>query len=332
MAKINFQGEWLPHSPVDTVLDSLLQAGQTIPYGCRSGACQSCLLEMAVGSPPAAAQEGLTSAQVKRQLFLSCQCYLAEDVSVSLPSEHTPNFSARVLAKQYLNPQVIQLRLALDAPFKYDAGQYVRLSGNGVTRSYSLASSPKQDDFLEFHIKRHPEGCFSSWVFDHLNEGDSLQVEGPKGDFILHDTVKPLLLVANSTGLAPIYGILQQIMYQNFKQEVTLVLAVRNLNDFYLLERLCRISESLDNLHVVGTYLEAFNGSESTVVPHKNNPERIKLHHTDVYTFIKSLRSNLSGYQVYISGSLSLVNRLSKQCFFQGAARASIFTDGFCAS
>jgi len=39
-----------------TVLDALLREGVDAPFSCKSGACQSCLMRVVEGAPPAKSQ------------------------------------------------------------------------------------------------------------------------------------------------------------------------------------------------------------------------------------------------------------------------------------
>lgn len=42
----------------ESVLDALLREQIDIPYACKEGACQSCMIRSLAGSPPAKAQQG----------------------------------------------------------------------------------------------------------------------------------------------------------------------------------------------------------------------------------------------------------------------------------
>ena len=45
----------------------------------------------------------------------------------------------------------------------------------GLTRSYSLASLPREGT-LELHVRRIPGGSMSGWLFDRAKPGDAVQL------------------------------------------------------------------------------------------------------------------------------------------------------------
>jgi ferredoxin-NADP reductase len=47
---------------------------------------------------------------------------------------------------------------------------------DGLARSYSLASVPSQDTWLEFHIKRLENGEMSNCLMDVLKPGEHLGI------------------------------------------------------------------------------------------------------------------------------------------------------------
>jgi NAD(P)H-flavin reductase len=49
----------------------------------------------------------------------------------------------------------------------------------GVIRSYSLASLPAKDHFLELHIRRKKSGQFSHWIFDEFQLGEYIDLQAP---------------------------------------------------------------------------------------------------------------------------------------------------------
>ena len=63
MTTIIFDNKEVQLEDNESVLDGLLRVGEYINYGCRSGLCQSCLLETKEGAVPANAQKGLSDQQ-----------------------------------------------------------------------------------------------------------------------------------------------------------------------------------------------------------------------------------------------------------------------------
>ncbi len=101
----------------------------------------------------------------------------------------------------------------LAAAFTYRPGQFVELSVLGVGEApFSLPSSPTRRGSFELGIRR--AGVLTSYLFDHLGEGDTVGIRGPLGNgfpvdrFGGHD----LLLVAGGLGMVPLRGLLQYLV------------------------------------------------------------------------------------------------------------------------
>lgn len=127
----------------------------------------------------------------------------------------------------------------LSEAFQYQAGQYLTmrtiLDGNEIRRSYSLCSSPFQNEW-KVAIKMIPSGLFSTFANTVLKEGDSLDVMPPTGNFILNNkpqNSKSIIAFAAGSGITPIISILgqhlhdstdshAQLYYGNQKKETTI--------------------------------------------------------------------------------------------------------------
>lgn len=314
MSQVLFEGASIDLEQGESVLDALLRHGHDIPSGCRAGACQSCLMISDSDSLPASARQGLSEAQLALNHFLACQCKPTEPVQVTKASFEGLKTEATVISKDWLNPQVLRLRVTAD--LDYLSGQYVTLwNDQGIARSYSLASHPIEDDFLEFHIKLIPGGAFSQWASESLDIGDSLQVQGPMGKCIYAASPdQPLLLAAIGTGLAPIFGILKDAISREHLGSINIVLGARESSNFYLVKDLLVLSAKHDNIHV--------HFISQTSHPDLGKP-------TDIYAFCKSEFPELKGFKIFLCGAESFVKKMRKQSFLSGAAMSDISADVF---
>ncbi|MGZ5045520.1 MAG: 2Fe-2S iron-sulfur cluster-binding protein, partial [Methylobacter sp.] len=168
--------------PGESVLETLLRENIQVPNGCRQGLCQACQMRSLDSSPPASAQTGLKDTLQKQNYFLACICHPEQDMAVALPNHQGPLIDAAVIKKQLLTSDIVQLVLQYQTPFTFFAGQFVNLQrADGLTRSYSIANIPTDENILEFHIRRLPNGQFSSWVYDELEEGAQLTISEAQG-------------------------------------------------------------------------------------------------------------------------------------------------------
>jgi len=317
MAKLFFEDQTIETNPEESVLDALTRAGNVIPFGCRAGVCQSCMLKAEQGDVPTAAQKGLNGAQTGLNFFLSCQCQPDTDLTVCR-TDHASMIDTTVLSKEFLNDEIIRLRLS--AELDYQAGQFVTLwKDESLGRSYSLASVPEQDDFLEFHIKIIPDGQFSQWLKHEVNEGDTIQLQGPLGEcmYSADDQQQSMLLAAIGTGLAPVYGIARQALQQGHTGSISMVVAARDAKNFYLIDELLSLSLEYDNFDVEFI-------SQYTLTDFSKQ--------ADVYAYCKDKFADLAGWRIYLCGADSFVRKMRKHSFLAGAKMADISADSFIAA
>jgi ferredoxin-NADP reductase len=100
----------------------------------------------------------------------------------------------------------------LDAPFTYQAGQFVTFRACGTLRSYSMSSSPDTDAELATTVKRVPGGLVSNWMNDTLAAGDVVEVTAPAGVFTLRDNQAPLVAFAGGSGVTPIMSLIKSAL------------------------------------------------------------------------------------------------------------------------
>jgi ring-1,2-phenylacetyl-CoA epoxidase subunit PaaE len=103
--------------------------------------------------------------------------------------------------------------------FSYKPGQFVNLQQiigeEAVSRSYSLSSSPDEDEKPAITIKKVDGGIMSNYVFHHAEEISQWEVDGPHGSFfadpqLLND--KPIVLIGGGSGITPLYSILKTFL------------------------------------------------------------------------------------------------------------------------
>lgn len=196
-------------APGETVLDALLRQKPDLAYSCKKGTCLSCILKTD-GPVPAEAQVSLRPTLAEQGYFLPCLCPPADGMLIE-PAEGDGLFSeATIESVDELAPHITRVRLRPNEAFEYQAGQFINLRrDDGLTRSYSLASVPGQDDLLELHIKRLENGVMSNWAADGASASDAVEIQGPNGScfYLEGDADSPLMMIGNGAGLAPIWAI-----------------------------------------------------------------------------------------------------------------------------
>ena len=98
----------------------------------------------------------------------------------------------------------------------YEAGQYLKLQlshPDGVLeRPYSLSCAPNRE-FLRITVKK--DGLGSTFLHEHVREGDHLKASLPAGEFVLEKSRRPVVLLSAGVGLTPMISMLQAAIEQN---------------------------------------------------------------------------------------------------------------------
>lgn len=298
-------------APGETVLDALLRAGVEAPFSCRSGNCQTCLHRAIDGTPPPESQKGLTEAQKKLGFFLPCICEPKTALTIAPPDDAGEAIEAIVREIAQLSHDVTRLRIEAKN-FAYRPGQFVELIAGDLKRHYSLASHPEEDDFLEMHIRLHPEGRMSRHVRDALAIGHKLHVAGPRGTCFYEgvDTDQPLILIGAGTGLAPLYGVLRDALRRDHRGPIRLYHGARERKGLYLTEELQALATARGNVDYIPATLDT-SGDLAALALETEAP-----------------RAAHSAF--FLCGGEALVKRLKRDLFMNGASlkaiRADIFT------
>ena len=313
--KISFDNREINHEHGRSLLDSLLEAEVKIPNSCRMGSCQTCLVRVLEGSIPTAAQIGLKPSQQALGLLKSCVCHPTEDMIITLGEAQNLS-SAIVVEKLMLNEQILRLKLQVNKPFQYEAGQFINLirSKDNLSRSYSLASIPSEST-IELHIRCYEQGQMSTWLKNTVNEGDSVEINGAYGEcfYTAEEQQQPLLLAGIGTGMAPLYGILRDALKKGHKGPIHVVQGAMNEDGLYYVEEFQKIAAEFGNC----SYIPAIvNGSGA-------------YRQGKIDEVIKDLFPSLKGYKVFLCGSPGTVSRLRRYSFLAGASMSAIYSDPF---
>ena len=312
----------------ETVLESAIDAGFNIPYGCRNGACGSCKGTVLSGEVDYGdyAASALTEAEKAAGKALFCCARPLTDLTIEcreinvglIPPRIIP---ARVERKEQLSSDVMVLFLKLPSGehLQFFAGQYVEiLLKDGKRRAFSLANAPHVDNLLELHLRLIPGGQFTQYVFNDMPDKAILRIEAPFGSFYYHsESEKPMIMVAGGTGFAPIKGIVEHMIHNNIKREVTLYWGARTRQDLYLPELPTAWAEAYPHIQFIPVLSDA--------TPEDNWQGRTGLVHQAVLDDI----DDLSGFEVYCCGAPAMVEVAHVSFINAGLAEEAFFSDAF---
>ena len=109
-------------------------------------------------------------------------------------------------------------------------GQYIGLrltiDGEEIRRSYSLSAASNGSEY-RISVKRE-EGGVASNTLHGMNEGETLELFAPAGDFTLEPSDKPLVLISGGVGITPTLAMLEEALQS--ARPVHFIHCARNAN------------------------------------------------------------------------------------------------------
>ena len=310
----------------ESILDAAIRQGHNLPYGCRNGECGSCIAEIISGSffydgenPEYIKQETLG---IKKALL--CQAKMTSDIEINanlLETEITlKQLPCRVKSTEKLNDTVIRLILELPKTERLEflPGQYVDfILPGGKKRSFSLANSPHQDQILEFHIRYYDGGIFSEYAFNKLKNNAPQRIEGPLGQFTLHNSDRPIIMIAGGTGFAPIKSIVEYTLKINDPRSIHFYWGARLKPDLYLNEIATQWAEKYPHI----TY--------TPVLSEIDNLENWSGRTGYVHEAVIEDYSDLSDHDVYACGPPPMIDAIVSVFPEHHLREGSLFSDSF---
>jgi nitric oxide dioxygenase len=146
-------------------------------------------------------------------------------------------------------------------PFK--PGQYITVKIDHPTtptspRNYSLSDRPGLGHY-RISVKREPSlaanapaGLISNYLHDHVQEGDTLEIGPPCGEFTLEPAQangRPLVLLSGGIGITPLLSMLKSLAYHKVETPVYFIHAARNSRIHALGDEVRRLAAECPNIH-----------------------------------------------------------------------------------
>lgn len=97
---------------------------------------------------------------------------------------------------------IFKFKLLPTVLLKHQLGKYIKISYQGVMRSYTIANADSDDD-IELHIKCVSNGVMSALFFSDISVNSPLRADGPTSTFFVRTDTKSIIF-AGETGFAPV--------------------------------------------------------------------------------------------------------------------------------
>jgi ferredoxin-NADP reductase/DMSO/TMAO reductase YedYZ heme-binding membrane subunit len=143
-------------------------------------------------------------------------------------------------------------------PFEHIAGQYLNLKltidGKRVNRSYTIASSPTRNAYVEISVKKAPNGYGSKHLHETWQEGQLISISAPAGTFFFagHEADK-VVLIAGGIGITPMMSVVRSLTDRGWAGEMYLAFSVRTKPDVVFAHELEDLAARHKKLHVLIT-------------------------------------------------------------------------------
>ncbi|KAB3529064.1 NADH:ubiquinone reductase (Na(+)-transporting) subunit F [Alkaliphilus serpentinus] len=316
----------------NSLLSSLISNDIFIPSACGGkGSCGYCKCTINSGGGPVLATElsYLTEDDIANNVRLSCQVKVKEDMDITIPEElfNVKQYKAVVEIAKDLTPKIKYLRLRITdgQQISFKAGQYIQLlappyPGNQeeVYRAYSVASSTKNNNFVDLIIGYVEGGILTTYVHKHLSQGDEVSFNGPYGDFYLdEESDREMVMVAVGTGMAPIRSILYEMLDKGINRKATYFFGARCKEDLFMLEEM----EMLQN-----------NLLDFMYIPSLSRPLETDNWEGDVGRVTDAIAEYLSegeNKEAYLCGSAPMIESTIKALKAKGIPEDRIYYDKF---
>ena len=289
----------------DTLLEAALRAGVSLNYGCSNGNCGECRARLISGEIKKVHAHDYVLSQAEKDagVFLLCSCAAVNDVVIEANVAGTRDIqvqllNAKVKSVEVFNPHLAALHLLAPRSqrLRFLAGQSVQLWAQGKSGRYAIASCPCEERHIEIHILRSPDDAFSELLYGGLKANDSVEVEGPYGEFVLEESsARPIIFLAFGAGFAPIKSLIQHAMSLDLAESMDLHWLAEQAGHYQ--NNLCRAwADALDNF---------------TYFPHAQE--------TDVEKTLANIVSDypdLHRFDVYASGTASQL-QIARRLFLE---------------
>jgi CDP-4-dehydro-6-deoxyglucose reductase len=313
----------------ESVLDAALRQGIILPYGCRNGACGSCMGTLASGRVeyPNGTPLALGERDQASHKALFCQARPTSDLDIIVREVDAARdievrtFPCRVEKLEHLAHDVIRIYLKLPASdrMQFLAGQYIDVLIEGhEPRAFSIANAPHDDALVELHIRYVEGGLFTDQVFHSMKEKAMWRIRGPLGTFFLREeSARPAVLIGGGTGFAPIKGILEHAFKSGLGKPLHLFWGVRARRDLYLDALPQQWLQQHTNFRYTPVLSDARDGDHWDGATGYVTDAVVKQY------------PDLSGHDVYMSGPPVMVQTGHDLFMRHGLNEARFFSDAF---
>ena len=225
-----------------TILDAALRQGVWLPFACGHGTCGTCKVKVTDGFYDLGEASPFALMDIEREenKVLACCCKPESDMVIEADVDEDEDFlgylvqdyQTKVLEIRDLSPTIKGLRLQIDRPMDFQAGQYINIQFPNIegTRAFSIANPPSESGVIELHIRQVQGGAATAYVHEALQAGDELQISGPYGQFFVRKSdAKDVIFIAGGSGLSSPQSMILDLLEQGETRTIYLFQGARDV-------------------------------------------------------------------------------------------------------
>src|SRR5262245_15833021 len=217
----------------ELLLDAALSNGIDLPYDCRSGYCGTCCVRLVSGE----VRGGEGS---EPDIVHACQCRIVGDAVLENNQQSDVRTVEGVLTSlRPLSREVMEVGIKTNQALPYHAGQYAQVCFNGYpSRPFSITHPLRGNPnsrLVWFHVRRMKYGRVSSSLGKRIRPGHRVTLTGPHGSAHFRPNLDGrLILVATSTGFAPIWSVAVAALRENPERRMMIIAGGRSIASLYM--------------------------------------------------------------------------------------------------
>ncbi len=258
-----------------TILDAALRAGIYLPHACCHGLCATCKVQVTDGEVEHGEASSFALMDFERDegKCLACCATPQGDLVIEAEIDEDPDaenlpvqdYDGTVARIETLTPTIKGVWIKLDAPIRFQAGQYINLElpGGIGSRAFSIASPPSEAGEVELNIRIVPGGQGTGYVHETMRAGERVRITGPYGRFFVKKSADvPVVFMAGGSGLSSPRSMILDLLADGFGKAITLVYGQRHREELYYHDEFLALAAAHPNFRYVPALSHEPEGSD----------------------------------------------------------------------
>jgi len=252
-------------------------------------------------------------------------------MSGAATAETSPAFSDGTVL-EHLRPtrDVSIIRLKMDYPLTYLPGQYLPVQVPQWPRRWRYLSPAIPADphgYVEFHVRSVPGGMVSTAIVGEARPGDRWRVSNPHGALHIDRDDGDVLMVAGSTGLAPLRALIMDLARFVDNPRVHLFFGARYPGELYDLRTLWEIASTNPWLSVTPVSEHRVDPTWAAEYPDTAPPRGLHVRQTGTLPDIVTRYGGWGDRQILLCGKPAMVLATRAALIAKGAPAEHIHHD-----